>query len=402
MEEFLGSAALARIAPSPTLAATQKARDLAASGKDIISLAAGEPDFDTPEHIKAAAIEAIKRGETKYTAVDGTPELKAAIAAKFARDNGLSFRAQQISVAPGGKAVIYNAFLATLNPGDEVIVPAPYWASYPDIARLAGGAPVIVPTREEDGFLLTPEVLARTITPRTRWLILNSPANPTGAVYDAEALLAIADVLRTAEHVMTLSDDIYEKLIYDDRQFATLASVAPDLSNRILTMNGASKAYAMTGWRIGYAGGPAPLIKAMAKVMSQTTGNPSSISQAAAAAALNADQAFLDDWRRAFQRRRDATVAMINDAAGLSCATPGGAFYIFASCSGAIGARTPDGREITCDVDFADALLDAEGVAIVAGAAFGASPYIRLSYAASDVALAEACSRIRRFCDRLS
>ncbi len=391
-----------RVSPSPTILATQRARDLQAAGRDVISLAAGEPDFDTPDHIKAAAIEAVRRGETKYTAVDGTPELKEAIAGKFARDNGLSFSPAQISVAPGGKAIIFNALSATLNPGDEVIIPAPHWPSYPGIALLAGGKPVIVETEAANGFLLTPELLDKAITPKTRWLILNSPSNPTGAMYGAEDLKAIADALRPRPHVMTLSDDIYEKLVYDGGRFATIAGEAPDLTKRVLTMNGASKSFAMTGWRIGFAGGPEWLIAAMADVMSQTTGNPSSISQAAATAALNGGQGFLGGWRATFSRRRDLVVSALNSAPGLSCEAPQGAFYVFASCRGAIGARAPADRVISSDADFVDALLEAQGVALVPGSAFGASPYFRLSFAAADDALEEACRRIRRFCESLT
>lgn len=402
MTPFRESAALARIAPSPTLVMTQRARDLKMRGVDVIGLSAGEPDFDTPDHVKQGAIDAIRRGETKYTAVDGIPELKAAVAAKFARDNNLSYTTAQISVAPGGKAIIYNAIMATMNAGDEAVIPAPYWVSYPDIVRLAGGTPVIVKTRQADGFVLQPGDLDKAITPRTKWLILNSPSNPTGAVYDPASLKAIADVLLRHPDVMILTDDIYEHILYDGREFATIAEVEPRLFDRTLTLNGASKSYAMTGWRIGYAGGPAPLIAAMAKVMSQSTTNPCSISQWAAVAALNGAHGFLAERNAAFKARRDRVVAMINEAPGLSCRVPEGAFYVYPSCAGVIGKRTPEGRTIATDEDFAAALLDAEGVAVVFGAAFGLSPYFRISYAASMAELEEACRRIKRFCESLS
>jgi aspartate aminotransferase len=402
MSNFRESAALARIAPSPTLLMTQRARDLKATGVDIISLSAGEPDFDTPDHVKEAAIAAIRRGETKYTAVDGIPELKKAVAAKFLRDNNLKYATSQISVAPGGKAVIYNAIMATMNAGDEAIIPAPYWVSYPDIVRLSGGAPVIVKTAETDGFLLQPEALEKAITPRTKWLIFNSPSNPTGAAYDRGSLRALADVLVRHPHVSILTDDIYEHILYDGRKFSTIAEVEPALFDRTLTLNGASKSYAMTGWRIGYAGGPAPLIAAMAKIMSQSTTNPCSISQWAAVAALEGDHGFLKERNAAFKMRRDRVTAMLNDAPGLSCRRPEGAFYVYPSCAGVIGKKTPEGRLIATDEDFALALLDAEGVAVVFGAAFGLSPYFRISYAAAMDELEEACRRIQRFCASLS
>ncbi len=401
MVEIVLSAALARIKPSPTLAVTQKARELKAAGVDIISLGAGEPDFDTPDFIKDAAIAAIRRGETKYTTVDGIPELKAAVAAKFKRDNGLDYNVSQISVGPGGKAVIFNALMATLNPGDEVVIPAPYWVSYPDMTLLAGGAPRFVVTRADDGFRLPPEDLERAITPKTRWLILNSPSNPTGAAYDRASLRALADVLLRHPQVMILSDDIYEHIVYDGFEFATIAAVEPRLYERTLTVNGASKAYAMTGWRIGYAGGPQKLVKAMEKVMSQSTSNPSSISQWASVAALNGDHGFLKGRNAAFKERRDMVVAMLNDAAGISCATPEGAFYVYPSCAGAIGKTAPSGKKIGNDEDFAAELLGAEGVAVVFGAAFGLSPHFRISYAAAKAQLEEACRRIQRFCGGL-
>ncbi|MEQ7155817.1 pyridoxal phosphate-dependent aminotransferase [Brevundimonas aurifodinae] len=393
----LQSSALARVAPSATLAATAKARALKAEGRNIISLGAGEPDFDTPETIKAAAIAAIQRGETKYTDVDGLPELKAAIVAKFARENGLSYTAAQIHVAPGGKPVIYNALVATLNAGDEVIVPAPYWVSYPDMVLLAGGDPVFVTGEEADGFKLRPEVLEAAITPRTKWLILNSPSNPTGAAYTRAELEALAEVLRRHPHVWVLTDDMYEHLIYGDFQYTTIAQVAPDLYDRTLTVNGVSKAYAMTGWRIGYAGGPKPLIDLMRKVASQTTSNPASISQWAAVEALNGPQDFLPERGAAFERRRDLVVSMLNQATGIRCPTPEGAFYVYPSIHGLIGKTAPDGTVIDGDEAFATALLEAEGVSVVHGAAFGLSPYFRISYATSEAVLEDACARIQRF-----
>ncbi len=401
MPAFRQSDALARIAPSPTLAITQAAREMKAKGRDIISLSAGEPDFDTPEHVKEAAIAAIRRGETKYTAVDGIAELKEAIAGKFRRDNNLSYRTSEISVAPGGKAVIYNALMASVNSGDEVVIPAPYWVSYPDMVRLAGGTPVIVKAPQEDGFRIRGDALEAAITPRTKWVILNSPSNPTGAAYDRSELRALADVLLRHPGVMVMTDDIYEHILYDGRRFATIAEVEPALFERTLAVNGASKAYAMTGWRIGYAGGPQPLIAAMAKMMSQSTTNPASISQWAAVAALNGDHSFLAERNAAFAARRDRVVAMLNDAPGLSCLTPEGAFYVYPSCAGVIGKRTRDGRMIATDEDFAGALLDAEGVAVVFGAAFGLAPHFRISYAAAMTELEDACRRIQRFCESL-
>jgi len=402
MTEFRQSNALARISPSPTLAMTQKARDLKARGRDVISLSAGEPDFDTPQHVKDAAIDAIRRGETKYTAVDGIAELKAAIIAKFKRDNNLDYSPKQITVAPGGKAVIYNAIMASVNAGDEVVIPAPYWVSYPDIVELAGGKPAIVKTDEADGFLLKPDTLERAITPKTKWLIFNSPSNPTGAAYDREALKALADVLLRHPQVMILSDDIYEHLLYDGRSFSTIAEIEPKLFDRALTLNGASKAYAMTGWRVGFAGGPEPLIAAMAKIMSQSTTSTCSISQWAAVAALNGDHSFLAERNAAFVARRDRVVEMLNKAKGVTCRTPEGAFYVYPSCAGAIGKTAPSGKRISTDEDFALELLDVEGVAVVFGAAFGLSPYFRISYAASMDELEEACRRIQRFCAALN
>jgi aspartate aminotransferase len=393
----LQSSALARVKPSATLAVTAKARELKRAGRDVIGLGAGEPDFDTPENIKAAAIAAIQRGETKYTDVDGLPELKAAVAAKFARENGLTYGTDQIHVAPGGKAVIYNALVATLSPGDEVIVPAPYWVSYPDMVLLAGGEPVVVIGHEADGFKLKPAALEAAITPKTKWLILNSPSNPTGAAYTADELKALAEVLARHPHVWVMTDDMYEHLIYGDFEYTTIAQVAPALYARTLTVNGVSKAYAMTGWRIGYAGGPKPLIDLMRKVAGQTTSNPSSISQWAAVEALNGPQDFIGERRQAFERRRDLVVSMLNQATGIRCPNPEGAFYVYPSVEGLIGKATADGTVIDSDETFATALLEAEGVAVVHGAAFGLSPYFRISYATSDKVLEDACQRIQRF-----
>ncbi|PQA86174.1 pyridoxal phosphate-dependent aminotransferase [Hyphococcus luteus] len=401
MSTFQSSAALQRINPSPTLAATQMARDLKAAGRDVISLGAGEPDFDTPDFIKEAAIKAIRDGKTKYTNVDGIPELKQAIARKFKRDNDLNYDVSQIGVAPGGKAVLYNALVATLNPGDEVIIPAPYWVSYPDMTLLAGGEPVIVPTTQENNFKLTPEDLERAITPKTRWLIFNSPSNPTGAAYTQDEIKALTEVLMRHPHVWIMADDMYEHIVYDDFVFTTIAQVEPALYERTLTVNGASKAYAMTGWRLGYAGGPAPLIKAMAKVMSQSTSNPCSITQYACVAALDGDQSFLQERNAAFKARRDLVVDMLNEAEGITCSKPEGAFYVYPSCAGAIGKTTPEGVKIETDEDFTRELLQAEGVSAVFGTAFGLAPFFRVSYAASIEDMCEACTRIQRFCASL-
>jgi aspartate aminotransferase len=398
---FAQSAALGRVQPSATLAADAKARDLKAAGKDIISLAAGEPDFDTPENIKEAAIKAIRDGKTKYTNVDGIPELKAAICAKFARENGLSYQPSQVNVSPGGKPVIYNAMVATLNPGDEVVIPAPYWVSYPDMVRLAGGEPRFVPTTAEQGFKMQPQALEAAITPRTRWLILNSPSNPTGGAYTRAELRAVADVLLRHPQVWVLTDDMYEHLVFGDFEFTTIVQVEPALYERTLTMNGVSKAYAMTGWRIGYAAGPEPLIKAMAKVMSQTTSNPSSISQWAAVEALNGPQGFIKPNAKLFEERRDLVVSMLNQARGIHCPTPEGAFYVYPSVAGLIGKQAPSGKPIGSDQDFANELLESEGVAVVFGAAFGLSPFFRISYATSNAALEDACTRIQRFCGQV-
>jgi aspartate aminotransferase len=394
--------ALERVKPSPTMVITSKARELKAAGHDVIGLGAGEPDFDTPDNIKQAAIAAIKRGETKYTAVDGIPELKAAIVKKFARENGLTYKPSEISVGSGGKQVLYNALLATLNPGDEVIIPSPYWVSYPDIVMLAGGTPVIVEAKLAHGFKLKPEALAAAITPRTKWLIFNSPSNPTGAAYARDEIKALTDVLLKHEQVWVLTDDIYEHLVYDGFEFTTPAAVEPKLKGRTLTLNGVSKAYSMTGWRIGYAGGPEPLIKAMATLQSQSTSNPCSISQWAAVEALEGPQDFLPRWVASFQERRDLVVSMLNQAKGLTCPTPEGAFYVYPSCAGVIGKTTPKGQKIGSDEDFATALLQEEGVAVVHGAAFGLSPFFRISYATGADALEEACRRIQRFCASLT
>ena len=398
---FAESAALRRVKASPTIAITAQARAMKAEGIDVIALSAGEPDFDTPDNVKEAAIKAIRDGDTKYTDPDGTPALKRAICDKFKRENSLEYKPGQVHVAPGGKPVIYNALVATLSPGDEVLIPAPYWVSYPDMAVLAGGEPVIVPTRAEDGFRLTAEALERAITPRSKWLILNSPSNPTGAAYSAADLKALAEVLLRHPQVWVLTDDMYEHLLYDGFKFATIAAVEPALYDRVLTMNGVSKAYAMTGWRIGYAAGPEPLIKAMGKVISQTTSNPSSISQAAAVEALNGPQDFITERAAHFEKRRDLVVSMLNQASGLKCAKPEGAFYVYPSCEGLLGRTTETGETIRSDADFAKALLAAEAVAVVHGAAFGLEPFFRISYATSTEVLTEACSRIQRFCASL-
>jgi len=394
--------ALERVKPSPTMAITSKARELKAAGFDVIGLGAGEPDFDTPDNIKQAAIEAINRGETKYTAVDGIPELKRAIASKFERENGLVYKPSEITVGSGGKQVLYNALLATLNPGDEVIVPSPYWVSYPDIVLLAGATPVIVEAKLEDGFKLMPEALAAAITPRTKWFIFNSPSNPTGAAYTRDEVKALTDIILKHENVWVLSDDIYEHLVYDGFAFTTPAQIEPKLKGRTLTMNGVSKAYSMTGWRIGYGGGPEPLIKAIATLQSQSTSNPCSISQWAAVEALDGPQDFLPRWVASFQDRRDLVVSMLNQAKGLHCPKPEGAFYVYPSCAGCIGKTTRGSTPIGNDEDFATALLQEEGVAVVHGAAFGLSPFFRISYATGIEALEEACRRIQRFCANLT
>lgn len=392
---------LSRIKPSPTIAVTNKAKELKAAGRDVIGLGAGEPDFDTPDFVKESAYEAIKNGDTKYTAVDGTPALKDAIIEKFKRDNDLTYERDQITVGTGGKQVLYNALMASVNPGDEVIIPAPFWVSYPDMVLLAEGTPVAVACTEENNFKLTPEQLEAAITPKTKWLIFNSPSNPTGGAYTHDELKGLTDVLMKHPHVYVMTDDMYEHLVYDDFKFATPAQVEQKLYDRTLTINGVSKSYAMTGWRIGYAGGPKDLIKAMAKVQSQSTSNPSSISQAAAAAALNGDQSFLKERNDAFAARRDMVVDMLNAAEGISCLKPEGAFYVFPSCAGTIGKTTPDGKTIESDEDFVTYLLESEGVACVQGTAFGLSPYFRISYATSEDNLREACKRIQNACAAL-
>ena len=392
---------LNRIQPSLTIAVTQKERDLKAAGRNTIGLAAGEPDFDTPDNIKEAAIAAIRAGKTKYPPVEGIPELRAAIAGKFKRENNLSYSAAQCFVAPGGKAIVFNALMATLNPGDEVVVPAPYWVSYPDIVMLAGAKPVIVETRLEQGFRLTPEALERAITPRTKWLIFNQPSNPTGACYSRDQLKALTDVLVRHRNVWILTDDMYEHLIYGGFQFSTIAEVEPALYERTVTMNGVSKAYAMTGWRIGYCGAPEPLVKAMAKLQSQATTSASSISQWASVEALNGTQDFIPKFQRAFEERRDLVVSMLNQAKGIECPKPEGAFYVYPSIKALVGRTGPSGKVISSDEDFATELLDAEGVAVVHGAAFGLSPFFRISYATSNKVLEEACHRIQRFCGNL-
>jgi len=395
------SESLGRIQPSPTIAVTQKARELKAAGRDVIGLGAGEPDFDTPDNIKDAAIAAIKRGETKYTAVEGIPELRKAIVAKFKRENGLDYTPSQTFVAAGGKAVIFNAMLSTLNPGDEVICIAPYWVSYPDIVLLAGGVPVVVEAKIEDGFRLTAKALAAAITPKTKWLIFNQPSNPTGACYSREQLQALTDVLVDNPHVWILTDDMYEHLVYGGFKFWTIAQVEPRLYERTLTMNGVSKAYAMTGWRIGYCAGPEPLIKAMAKLQSQSVTNATSISQWASVEALNGPQDFIAERAKVFEERRDLVVSMLNQASGIECPKPEGAFYVYPSIRKLIGKSAPSGKAIATDGDFASELLEAEGVAVVHGAAFGLSPFFRISYATSNKLLEEACTRIQRFCGAL-
>ncbi|MEO1195853.1 MAG: pyridoxal phosphate-dependent aminotransferase [Pseudomonadota bacterium] len=391
------SATLDRIGASPTVAMSNRAAEMKAAGRDVIALAAGEPDFNTPDHIIAAAHAAAEAGKTRYTAVDGIPELKAAIAAKFARENALSYAHSEISVGSGGKHVIWNAFLATIEPGDEVIIPAPYWVSYPDMVQFSAGVPVILPCGLAQGFRLRPEDLAAAITPRTKWIILNSPGNPTGAGYTAAELSALADVIRPHGQVHVMADDIYEHITFPGFSFATLAAVAPDLKDRVLTVNGVSKAYAMTGWRLGYAGGPAPLIAAMRKLQSQSTTNPSSISQWAGVAALSGPQDYLETSRAAFLRRRDLVVTELNAMEGIECPTPQGAFYVYPSVAGLIGRRSPAGQVMADDRAIAEALLDETGVALVFGAAFGLSPHVRLSYAAADDVLKDALARMAEF-----
>jgi aspartate aminotransferase len=392
---------LKRIKPSATIAVTDKARALKAAGRDVIGLGAGEPDFDTPDNIKEAAIKAIRDGKTKYTNVDGIPELKAAIARKFKRENGLDYKPSQISVGTGGKQVLYNALMATINPGDEVICIAPFWVSYPEMVALAGGTPVIVMTTMRDGFKLQPEALEKAITPKTKWIIFNSPSNPSGAAYTRAELKAVTDVLKRHPHVWVMTDDMYEHLVYDEFEFTTPAQVEPQLYERTLTVNGVSKAYCMTGWRIGYAGGPEHLIKAMSTIQSQSTSNPSSISQWAAVEALDGPQDFIARNNKAFKERRDLVVSMLNQATGLHCPKPEGAFYVYPSCEGAIGKAAPSGKTIETDQDFVTELLEAEGVAVVQGSAFGLGPAFRISYATKTSDLEEACRRIQRFCGNL-
>jgi len=395
------SESLARIKPSPTIAVTQKARDLKAAGRDVIGLGAGEPDFDTPDNIKEAAIAAIRRGETKYTAVEGIPELRAAVARKFKRENNLDYTPAQTFVAPGGKAIVFNALLATLNPGDEVICVAPYWVSYPDIVLLGGGKPVIVEARMEDGFRLTAQALEAAITAKTKWLIFNQPSNPTGACYTRAQLKALTDVLVKHPQVWVLTDDMYEHLVYGGFKFSTIAEVKPRLYERTLTMNGVSKAYSMAGWRIGYCGAPEPLIKAMSKLQSQSASNASSISQWASVEALNGPQDFIPKFQKVFEERRDLVVSMLNQASGIECPKPEGAFYVYPTIRKLVGKAAPSGKVIATDEDFAGELLEAEGVAVVHGAAFGMSPFFRISYATSTKMLEEACTRIQRFCASL-
>jgi aspartate aminotransferase len=389
------------VKPSATIAVTDKARALKAAGRNVIGLGAGEPDFDTPANIKLAAIQAIEAGKTKYTDVGGIPELKEAIAAKFKRENGLAYKPNQIIVGTGGKQVLYNALMATINPGDEVIIPAPYWVSYPEMVSLAGGEPVPVVCTAKDGFKLQPDALEKAITAKTKWIILCSPSNPTGAAYTRAELKALTDVLVKHPHVWVMTDDMYEHLVYDDFEFTTPAQVEPKLYERTLTVNGVSKSYCMTGWRIGYAGGPAELIKAMATIQSQSTSNPCSISQWASVEALTGPQDFIPFNNKAFRERRDLVVAMLNQAKGIDCPRPQGAFYVYPSCDGAIGKTSPSGKTIANDEDFVTELLETEGVAVVQGSAFGLGPAFRISYAARNSDLEEACKRIQRFCGNL-
>lgn len=395
------SAALDRIQPSATLAMTSRVLELKRAGVDVIGLSAGEPDFDTPDFVKEAAIAAIRNGQTKYTNVDGTAELKEAIANKFKRDNGLVYAPNQISVNVGGKHTLFNALVASVNPGDEVIVPAPYWVSYPDIVNFASGKPVFIQASAEQNYKITAEQLEAAITPKTKWLILNSPSNPSGAAYTRAELEALAEVLRRHPHVLVMADDMYEHIVYDDFEFTTIAQVAPDLYDRTITINGCSKAYSMTGWRIGFAGGPAWLIKAMAKLQSQSTSNPCSIAQAAATAALNGDQSFLAERNVSFKKRRDLVVGMLNEIEGVNCPVPEGAFYVYPDVSGLIGKKTPAGLLIENDTMLIDYFLDEARVAAVPGAAFGLEPAFRVSYATSEAILTEACTRIQKACAEL-
>ena len=395
------SSSLSRIKPSPTIAVTQKARELKEKGVDVISLGAGEPDFDTPDNVKEAAIRAINSGDTKYTAVDGTPKLKEAIINKFKKENGLEFSKDQINVGAGGKQVIFNAILSTINPGDEVLIPAPYWVSYPDIVLLAGGTPKIVICDEKDEFKITSQKLKKNLNSKTKWIILNSPSNPTGSCYSKDEIDAIADILKDYPEVMVMSDDIYEHVVYDNFKFYTIAQ-NKNVTDRTLTINGVSKSYAMTGWRIGYAGGPKDLIKAMAKIQSQSTTNPSSISQAAAVEALSGDQSFIKDRSDAFKERRDFVVSKLNKINGIECLNPQGAFYVFPSCKGCIGKVHSELGEIKNDTDFVSKLLESTGVAVVQGSAFGLEGFFRISYATSMTNLEKAVERISDFCSKLS
>ena len=401
MSAFQLSQALRRIKPSPTVAITGMAKALKAEGKDVIELSVGEPDFDTPDNIKKAAIRAMETGQTKYTVVDGIPELKAAVARKFKRENGLDYKPSQISVGTGGKQVLFNALVASVDPGDEVIIPAPYWVSYPDIVQFCQGVPVVVQTRIEDGFKLKGADLERAITPKTKWIILNSPSNPSGAAYTRGELKEVTDVLVRHPHVWVLTDDMYEHLVYDDFQFVTPAQIEPSLYERTLTLNGVSKAYCMTGWRIGFAGGPEPLIKAMATLQSQSTSNPNTIAQWASVEALDGPKDFIPKNNAAFKARRDLVVSMLNQSRGIKCPTPEGAFYVYPPCADLIGKKTQKGALIGNDEEFARELLDETGVAVVFGAAFGSSPAFRISYATADAILEDACSRIQRFCASL-
>ena len=393
---------LNRIQPSPTIAMSIKARELKAEGKDIIELAAGEPDFPTPSHIIKAAEDAMSRGETKYTDPDGTPALKQAVCDKFKRDNNLEYVTSQVTIGTGGKQVLYNALMATLNEGDEVIIPAPYWVSYPDMVLLAEGTPKIVECPLDKNFILQPEDLERAITPKTKWIILNSPSNPTGSGYTWDDMKKITDVLVRHPNIWVMTDDMYEHLVYDDFQFCTPAEVEPELYSRTLTVNGMSKAFCMTGWRIGYAAGPENLITAIRKIQSQSTSNPSSISQAASVAALNGPMDFLSKNNEVFKQRRDLVCSMLNQASGITCPTPDGAFYVYPSCAGLIGKKTPDGKVLKSDEDVVAYFLETEGIAAVHGAAFGLSPHFRISYATSTEALEDACQRIQRACTALS
>jgi aspartate aminotransferase len=393
---------LARVKPSATIAVTQKARELKEAGRDVIGLGAGEPDFDTPDNIKGAAIDAIRRGETKYPPVAGIVPLRKAVAEKFKRENGLDYKPEQVIVGTGGKQILYNAFVATLNPGDEVLIPAPYWVSYPEMVALNGGEARFVACPIETGFKLTPEALDKAITKRTKWLVFNAPSNPSGAAYSAHELKALTDVLLRHPHVWVLTDDMYEHLLYTDEAFATIAQVEPRLYERTLTMNGVSKTYAMTGWRIGYGAGPKPLIDAMVMIQGQQTSGACTIAQWAATEALTGPQDFIPKFKKVFQERRDLVVSMLNQASGLKCPSPEGAFYVYPSCAGAIGKRAPSGEVIETDEDFVTELLEAEGVAVVHGTAFGLGPNFRASYATSTDLLEEACSRIQRFCNNLN